>query len=186
MISAIVAVDENYGIGFNGSLLECIPADLKHFKELTENNIVVMGRKTQESLSDKRLPNRRNIVITNQEKDDEDENEVYYINLKDVIHLLDVAKIYSTGYDRWKSLSSDKTLPKLKDIFIIGGGSIYYQLLEYCDRIYLTKVYKHHDDIDTYFPNISQMENEWELTSADSAQEYNGIKYQFMIYDRKS
>lgn len=183
MISAIVAVDKDWGIGFNGSLLERIPADLKHFKELTENNIVVMGRRTQESLPDKRLPNRKNIVITNQEKDDED--ETHYVDLETAIRFLIIAQIYSAGCDKWSSLSN-KTLPKLKDIFIIGGSSIYYQLLAYCDRIYLTKIYKHHDDIDTYFPNISQMENEWELTSADPAQEYNGIKYQFMVYDRKS
>jgi dihydrofolate reductase len=50
MISAIVAVDENWGIGFNGELLEKIPEDMKHFKELTARNIVVMGRKTWESL----------------------------------------------------------------------------------------------------------------------------------------
>lgn len=183
MISAIVAVDEDWGIGFNNSLLERIPADLKHFKELTENNIVVMGRKTQESLPNKGLPNRRNIVITNQEKDDED--EIHYVNLEDAIRLLIITQIYSAGYDRQGSFS-DKPLPKLKDIFIIGGGSIYYQLLEYCDRIYLTKIYKHHDDIDTYFPNISQMGSEWKLSSAGPAQEYNGIKYQFMVYDRKS
>lgn len=183
MISAIVAVDEDWGIGFNGSLLEHIPADLKHFKELTENNIVVMGRKTQDSLPNKKLPNRRNIVITNQEKDDED--EVHYVDLEDAVRLLIIAQIYSAGYDRWRS-SSNKTLPKLKDVFIIGGSSIYYQLLEYCDRIYLTKIYKHHDDVDTYFPNIDQMENEWRLTSADPTQEYNGIKYQFMIYDKKT
>ena len=64
MISAIVAVDENFGIGFNGDLLEHIPEDLKHFKELTSGHNVVMGRKTWDSLPKKPLPNRHNLVIT--------------------------------------------------------------------------------------------------------------------------
>ena len=64
MISAIVAVDANWGIGYNGQLLEHISDDLKRFKELTSNNTVVMGRKTWESLPNKPLPNRLNIVLT--------------------------------------------------------------------------------------------------------------------------
>ena len=69
MISAIVAVDENYGIGYNNKLLCNLAEDLKHFKNLTTNNIVVMGRKTWDSLPKKPLPNRTNIVITNSVKD---------------------------------------------------------------------------------------------------------------------
>ena len=68
MISAIVAVDNNWGIGYNGDLLEHIPEDLKYFKQLTsgEYKAVVMGRKTWDSLPKKPLPNRKNIVITTQ------------------------------------------------------------------------------------------------------------------------
>ena len=65
MISAIVAVDNNWGIGFNGDLLEHIPEDLKYFKAITTNNTVMMGRKTWEYLNKKPLSNRTNIVITN-------------------------------------------------------------------------------------------------------------------------
>ena len=64
MISAIVAVDNNWGIGYNGKLLERIPEDLKYFKELTNNNVIVMGRKTWNSLPVNPLPNRTNIIIT--------------------------------------------------------------------------------------------------------------------------
>ena len=64
MISAIVAVDNNWGIGFNGDLLEHIPEDLKYFQELTSGSVVVMGYKTWESLPKKPLPNRKNIIIT--------------------------------------------------------------------------------------------------------------------------
>ena len=68
MISAIVAVDENFGIGFNGDLLEHIPEDLKRFKQLTTNKTIIMGRKTWESLPNKPLPDRLNIVVTSKER----------------------------------------------------------------------------------------------------------------------
>ena len=68
MISAIVAVDENFGIGFNGDLLEHIPEDLKHFKQLTTIKTIIMGRKTWESLPNKPLPDRLNIVVTSKER----------------------------------------------------------------------------------------------------------------------
>lgn len=64
MLNAIAAVDKNYGIGYKNELLIHIPNDLKHFKEITLNNIVVMGRKTYESLPNGALPDRLNIVIT--------------------------------------------------------------------------------------------------------------------------
>ena len=67
MISAIVAIDNNWGIGFNGNLLEHIPEDLKYFKQLTSENTIVLGRKTWDSLPKKPLPNRFNVVITSQE-----------------------------------------------------------------------------------------------------------------------
>ena len=65
MISAIVAVDNNWGIGYNGDLLEKIPEDMKRFKELTTNKVVIMGRKTWDSLPQKPLPDRYNVIITN-------------------------------------------------------------------------------------------------------------------------
>ena len=68
MISAIVAVNNDWGIGYNGDLLEHIPEDLKYFKKLTENNVVIMGRKTWDSLPKKPLPNRLNMIVTSQIK----------------------------------------------------------------------------------------------------------------------
>ena len=89
MISAIVAVDNNWGIGFNGDLLEHIPEDLKYFKELTSGGVVIMGRKTWDSLPKKPLPNRVNIVITSNPK--EDEENVKYMTLEE-------AKAYAVVY----------------------------------------------------------------------------------------
>ena len=64
MISAIVAVDENWGIGFKGQLLERLPPDMKHFKEITVGNVVIMGRKTWDSLPAKPLQDRSNIILS--------------------------------------------------------------------------------------------------------------------------
>ena len=84
MISAIVAVDYNWGIGFNGDLLEHIPEDLKYFKQLTTGNTVVMGRKTWDSLPKKPLPNRHNLVITKDPSIYELTNEVWFYTLRQI------------------------------------------------------------------------------------------------------
>ena len=130
MISAIVCIDKNWGIGFNGELLEHIPEDMKHFKELTTKNTVVMGRKTWDSLPKKPLPDRCNIIISRQGKHYE-KNDGYYptwtMPLEECI----------------MSMMNDN----INDYFIIGGGQIYEQLLPYCDRVYITKIDKNADRI---------------------------------------
>ena len=104
MISAIVAVDENFGIGFNNQLLEHIPEDLKRFKQLTTNKTIIMGRKTWESLPNKPLPNRLNIVITSKER-----------SLEEMTAFIPFEEAYARA---------THTLPE-DEWFIIGGGSIY-------------------------------------------------------------
>ena len=173
MISAIVAVDENYGIGYKGDLLFHIKDDLKNFKKITSSNdkenFVIMGRKTYDSLPTKPLPNRFNIVITRNEKlywDDilSPSEKFAYINLDIVKHNL------VNGYNLDKH-----------DTFIIGGGEIYKELLPYCEKLYITKVLKSYENVDAYFPNIDEMSN-WELESASDIKEEDGIRYQFCIY----
>jgi dihydrofolate reductase len=80
MISAIVAVDQNWGIGYKGELLEHLPPDLKYFKELTTGHVVVMGRKTWDSLPKKPLPNRINYVITREAKSSNEEVAYFDMN----------------------------------------------------------------------------------------------------------
>ena len=138
MISAIVAVDNNWGIGFNGSLLEHIPEDLKYFKELTSRHCVMMGRKTWDSLPKKPLPNRKNYIISNRQPAILGDNIIRF-RMDDAITFLNYA---------WE------------DVFIIGGGVIYKELLPYCDRVYVTKIFKDHDQVDTYFPNLDESD-EW-------------------------
>lgn len=180
-IAAIAAVDENWGIGYQGQLLEHIPEDMKYFKELTTNKIVVMGRKTQESLPQKKLENRVNIVLTNQ--DANYENDIIYGSLKDIHWLIDWFKIYECGFEKYQSYT-DRKLYRPKDIFIIGGASTYEQLLPCCDKLYITKIYKTHENVDTYFPQLGG--EEWEIESESELKEYEGIQYQFVVYKRKT
>ena len=167
MIAAIVAVNNNWGIGYNGDLLEHIPADLKNFRKLTENNIVVMGRKTWDSLPKKPLPNRSNIIITNTIKK---ESEIFDEN---------------ANYIQFVSCDS---IEKFKidthnDVFVIGGETIYKQFLPICDKVFVTKIFKDHENIDTYFPNLDEM-NDWKGFAIDEIQEYNDLAYQFWEYNR--
>mgnify|MGYP004457001829 CR=1 FL=1 len=106
MISAIVSVDENMGIGANGKLLVSYPEDMKFFKDTTIGHIVVMGRKTWDSLPKKPLPNRLNIIITSHPEKSDDIN-INFITMEDFLDNLE----YLDAGD--------------KEIFIIGGASIY-------------------------------------------------------------
>ncbi len=162
MISAIVAVDNNWGIGFNGDLLEHIPEDLKYFKELTSGCAVIMGRKTWDSLPKKPLPNRFNVVITSQERHFEEMTA--FIPFSEAVSRL-------------------KHSPKEDDWFIIGGGQIYKELLPYCDRVYVTKIFKDHDQVDTYFPNLDKSD-EWGPAMQSALHTHKDLIYQFWQYDR--
>jgi dihydrofolate reductase len=120
-VKAILAHDDKYGIGKNGGLpWSHNPADMKWFRECTDGHIVIMGRKTWESLGNKKLPNRTNIVIT-RSKIEGNPDGVYYGDMCDLITML------------------KSEYPDLK-IWIIGGADIYRQALPYCESIYVTKI----------------------------------------------
>lgn len=159
MISAIVAVDKNWGIGYNNQLLERIPEDLKNFKLITSNNAVIMGRKTWDSLPVKPLPNRLNIIITSNKQEDSD--NVKYMTLQE-------AKDYVLQNQRG---------------FIIGGASIYKEFLPLCKTIHLTKIDKEYENVDAYFPNLDEMD-EWSVAACSSVRTYNDLNYQFWQYER--
>jgi dihydrofolate reductase len=163
MIAAIVAVDANNGIGFNGELLEHIPEDMKRFRKLTIDNAVVMGRNTWNSLPNRPLIRRLNMVIT---------------HCPD-LELLSTTAVLPIKMERIKNIlvaNADK------DIFIIGGGSIYEQLLPYCDTVYMTRIDIPHENVDTFFPTLRP--NEWRLAEESEQREYNGIPYRFLTYKR--
>lgn len=166
MISAIVAVDNNWGIGYNGDLLEHIPEDLKYFKALTTGHVVVMGRKTWDSLPQKPLKDRLNIVISRQPRGPLGEGMAFSIPMDEA-----KVRVALSGND--------------EEWFIIGGGSIYQEFLSVCDRVYVTKIYKDHDNVDTYFPNLDKSE-EWVPTTCGQLLTHNDLTYQFWQYDRIS
>mgnify|MGYP002677981924 FL=1 len=167
MISAIVAVDKDWGIGYQGQLLEHIPEDLKHFKELTQYNVVVMGRNTWESLPKRdslpRLPNRINIIIS---------NSMVSNGVISILGDLTVAMPLEGAIDY--ICASDRVCDT--DIFIIGGGQIYNALLPYCNCVYVTKIDKSHDNIDTFFPNLDETE-EWKAIEDGPMASYNNVNY---------
>lgn len=167
MISAIVAVDENWGIGFNGELLEKIPEDMKRFKKLTKGNVVVMGRKTWDSLPIKPLPDRLNLIISRQAQ---------FVGMFTV----------SVGIEEAMVRASMASKDPEDEWFIIGGGQIYKEFLPFCDRVYVTKIFKSHDNVDTFFPNLDEPEewNTWKVVHQSETKVYNDIMYQFWTYDR--
>lgn len=134
MISLIVAIDEKMGIGCDNHLLEAIPEDLQRFKELTSGHTIIMGRKTWDSLPKKPLPNRRNIVISNQKQEN-----------------------FMTTAECLKEIKNIDD-----EIFIIGGESIYRYFLPIADKIYITLIHKNFDKVDARFPNINL--KEWKIT----------------------
>ena len=167
MIAAIAAVDKNWGIGYQGDLLAHIPEDLQHFKSLTEGNTIVMGRKTWDSLPNKPLPNRFNMIITHGS-----ENYFY------------------SGEEHTPSwfLPLDKALltmlhDDIDDYFIIGGGEVYKALLPLCDIVYVTKIDKEYENVDTYFPNLDEAED-WEVSTRSAWHNHNNIPYAFLTYER--
>lgn len=165
MISAIVCVDKNWGIGSNGDLLVHIPEDMKYFKRLTTGHVVVMGRRTWESLPNKPLPDRLNLVVTSRKR---------------TIDFMTISIGIEEALVRAIAVSKDPE----DEWFVIGGGQLYKELLPICNKVYVTKVYHAYPNVDTYFPNIDNAQ-EWEVESASEIKEHNQVKYQFCIYRKK-
>lgn len=132
---AIAAVDKNFGIGYKNDLLFRIPEDQKFFKEKTMGNVVVMGRKTFESLKLNPLSKRNNIVITSR---------------SDIIGMQYGDDLIIGSLENMKHVIS--YFEPEKDIYIIGGAKIYKEFIDQCDMLYLTQYAKKYDDVDSYFP----------------------------------
>jgi dihydrofolate reductase len=161
MISIIVAISEDNGIGFKNELLWRIPADMKRFKNLTLGNTVIMGKKTWESLPKRPLPGRTNIVITDNPSDRfEGGLTVYSIE--------EALKLCKEGCEN----------------YIIGGGSIYHQFMPFADRLYITHIHKK-TLADIYFPEIES--GIWEPVEIEehNAIENQDIPYTYTIYHRR-
>ena len=159
-IAMIASVGKNLELGLNNNLIWHLPLDLKYFKEVTNNHVVLMGKNTFKSLPGV-LKNRHNIVLTRSINRDDIPREV------EVFH------------------SIDEFLKKYQDyddvIFIIGGESIYKQFIDLADTLYLTEV-EDESIADVYFPEFNKNDFEREVVGHGSD---NGINFNFVIYRRK-
>ncbi len=162
-MNCIVAVDENWAIGNKNELLVRIPADQKYFRQETTGKVVVLGRKTMDTFPQGRpLPNRTNIVLSTK-KDYQVKDAIVVHSIEE---LLEELKNYNT-----------------EDVYIIGGDSVYKQMLPYCDTAHVTKIDRAYE-ADSYFPNLDKMED-WEITADSDEQVYFDVTYHFVKYERK-
>ena len=163
-MNLIVAVDKNWAIGMDNKLLVSIPQDMKFFRETTKGKVVAMGRKTLESFpGGQPLKNRVNVVLTSDKK--------YNVKGTVVVHSIDEMVEELNKYND-------------EDIFVIGGESVYRQLLPYCKKAYITKI-DHEYLADAFFPNLDQ-EKDWVITADSEEQTYFDLEYVFTIYERVS
>ncbi|MBO5283875.1 MAG: dihydrofolate reductase [Lachnospiraceae bacterium] len=161
-MNIIVAVDQNWAIGNKNELLIRIPNDHKHFREETTGKVVVLGRKTLETFPQGLpLKNRTNIILSRDPK--------YQVKDAIVVHSVEELLEQLKGYPD-------------EDIYIIGGDSVYRQLLPYCNVAHVTKI-DHAYEADAYFPDLDK-DPEWEITADSDEQTYFDIAYQFLKYER--
>ena len=156
----IVAVYDDWGIGKDGTQPVALSADRKFFRETTRGATVIVGRKTLADFpGGQPLPNRTNIVLTRQD---------IAIDGVVICHSPEEAAAFTESHDR---------------SFVIGGGSVYQQMLPFCENAYVTKV-RATPESDTYFPNLDEMPD-WYLAEVLQSGNENGIDYEMCLYKRK-
>ncbi len=162
-MNLIAAVDKNWAIGCKNQLLVRIPNDQKMFRQTTTGKVVVLGRKTLETFPQGLpLPNRTNIILS--------KSQNYKVKDAVVVHSIE-------------ELLEEIGQYQSEDVFIIGGESIYKQMLPYCDTAHITKI-DHAYEADSYFPNLDE-DADWEVTADSEEQTYFDIAYSFVKYERK-
>lgn len=161
-ISIVAAVAENLTIGLKKRLPWVLPADMKHFKELTSGHTLLMGKRTFESLPNGPLPNRKNIVLTSVMSEGINEGYFEANSLEDALELCSNAE----------------------EVFVIGGSSVYEQCFEVADRMFITWVHGEFPG-DTFFPEVDY--SQWVELSREyhEADEKNQHPYSFVVYDKK-
>ena len=161
-MNLIVAVDKNWAIGNKGKLLVSIPEDMKFFRETTTNNVVIMGKNTLLSFPNGLpLKNRVNIVLTS-DKNFTAKDAIIVHNMEEALAEL---KKYNT-----------------ENVYVIGGSSVYEQMLEYCDTAYVTYI-DYSYEADRHFPNLDK-NPEWKLTEESEEKTYFDVEYYFRKYER--
>ena len=186
MISAIVSVDKENGIGKNGDMLFVIPNDAERFSEITQGKSIVMGRKTYDIIGEP-LPTCNNIVVTSNKKDilestkanlelfkRMNEKDEESLNLPSYLIISSIESVKAYLINNIRENSQD-------EIIIIGGEQVYNELLQYCDRVYLTRYYTSLD-ADKFFPTLDK--DEWEVTYQSNYAQHKGNRYKFFTYER--
>jgi dihydrofolate reductase len=162
-MNLIVAVDKHWAIGYQNKLLVRIPADQRFFRDETMNKAVIMGRKTLESFpGGQPLKQRLNVVITS----DSD----YKVKDALVVHSMEEALEAVKDY-------------RSEDVFVIGGASIYKQMLDLCDIAHVTKI-DYEYIADTYFPDLDERKD-WVLAEESEEQTYYDLTYTFCRYEKR-
>lgn len=162
-MEAIVAVDRNWGIGYQGGLLVSIPEDHRMFRKTTLHKTVVYGRKTLETFPlQQPLEQRENIILSS--------NQSLVVKNARVVHSVE------------ELLDAVRDLPP-EDVCVIGGATVYRELLPYVDHVYVTKV-DYSYQADAYFPDLDR-DPDWEVTSEGEEHTYFDLTYCFMEYRRK-
>ena len=158
-MNLIVAVDQNWAIGKDGDQLVYLKEDLKRFRTLTSGHTVILGRKTLATFPGGRpLKNRHNLILSRNPQFQVEGAEVF-ASVEELVQQAD------------------------GDAFVIGGASVYEQLLPYCDTAYITKIHAGFP-ADTYFPDLDKSE-EWEIVQESESLEQDGIAYHYVTYRRK-
>ena len=161
-MNIIVAVDKDWAIGRGGELLYIIPKDLEHFRDLTIGRCVVYGHNTLKTFpGGKPLARRDNIILT---KDKDFEADAM------IAHNLGELKVFLRDYPA-------------EEVFVIGGASIYGQLLPYCDTAYVTKIDASSEGADVFFPKNLDDESNWRVIEDGPPQQSDdGLWYRFVTY----
>ncbi len=162
-MNLIAAVDSKWGIGNKRQLLVQIPADQKLFRQETMGKVIVLGRRTLETFPQGMpLAGRTNIILSR--------DPAFRVKSGIVVHsleeLLEKLKEYAT-----------------EDVYVVGGESIYQQLLPYCDTAHLTMI-DHTYEADAHFPDLDA-DREWVQTQESDEQTYFDIAYTFVKYERR-
>ncbi len=160
-MNLIVVVDQNWAIGCNGDQLIYIPEDLKRFQALTKGHAIILGRKTLATFPNgKPLKWRRNLVLSTQKG-----------------YAVEGAEVYASIEDVLKVAT--------EDTFVIGGESVYRQLLPYCKRAYVTMVHKAFAETDSYMPNLDE-DSAWKLVQEEEPVAFEDTFYSYRLYEMLS
>ena len=168
----IAAVADDGALGKDNDLLWHLSEDLKYFKRLTSGHPVIMGRKTFESLG-RPLPKRLNIVLS---------RRPFAFVPADPSRPLIAAATLDEAFALAGATPFEGRLDEPDRCFIMGGGSIYAQALEQCDKLFLTEVHTTCPSADTYFPTFDK--SRWKELSRSETLSEEGLTYEFVVYGR--